>query len=56
MLRLRGLREVRRDHPATPRLVVVSPDAQPRRTEDGIDVLPALELARRPWSGDLIAT
>jgi hypothetical protein len=35
--------------------VIVSLDPQPRRTEDGIDVLPVRVFAERLWSGDLVA-
>jgi len=34
---------------------VVSLDPRPRRTEDGIDTLPAKLFARQLWEGELIA-
>jgi predicted AAA+ superfamily ATPase len=52
---LRGLRELARDHPRVGRRVVVSLDERPRRTEDGIDILPARVFAQRLWKGELIA-
>ena len=52
---LKGLRELVRDHPRAGRRVVVSLDERARRTEDGIDILPARVFARRLWVGELIA-
>ncbi|HXQ22548.1 MAG TPA: DUF4143 domain-containing protein [Candidatus Acidoferrales bacterium] len=50
---LKGLRELARDHPRVGRRVVVSLDERPRRTEDGIDILPAQLFAQRLWEGDI---
>jgi predicted AAA+ superfamily ATPase len=52
---LRGMRELAREHPKLGRRVVVSLDERPRRTEDGIEILPAAQFARRLWSGELLA-
>jgi predicted AAA+ superfamily ATPase len=51
---LRGLRELHRDQPRVGRRIVVSLEARSRRTEDGIDVLPAAVFARDLWSGTLL--
>jgi predicted AAA+ superfamily ATPase len=51
---LRGIRELMREHPTLRRRLVVSLDERPRRTEDGIDILPAKEFARRLWRDELI--
>jgi predicted AAA+ superfamily ATPase len=51
---LKGLRELHRDHPRVGRRVVVSLEPRSRRTEDGIDVLPASVFARELWSGALL--
>jgi predicted AAA+ superfamily ATPase len=51
---LKGLREVIRDHSRIQRRVLVCMEARPRRTDDGIDILPATEFAKRLWRGDLI--
>jgi predicted AAA+ superfamily ATPase len=48
---LRGLREVVRDHRKVKRRILVCLDDRPRRTEDGIDILPAREFAQRLWAG-----
>jgi predicted AAA+ superfamily ATPase len=51
---LRGLRELARDHPRrVGSRIVVTLDRHPRRTEDGIEILPARTFAERLWSGDL---
>jgi len=52
---LRGLRELRVDQPRVKRRVLVSMDAKPRRTDDGIEILPATVFAARLWKGELIA-
>lgn len=51
---LRSLREVIQDHRRTKERVVVCLEERPRRTEDGIDILPAAIFAKRLWSGQLI--
>ena len=49
---LKGLRSFAQDHRATHR-VLVCLEPRPRRTEDGIDILPAKEFATRLWRGEL---
>jgi uncharacterized protein len=51
---LRALREIRRDHTRAKRRIVVSLDSRARRTEDGIEILPARTFAERLWDNDLI--
>jgi len=36
------------------RRIVVSLDERPRRTDDGIDILPARIFAQRLWEDDLL--
>ena len=50
---LRGLRRLAEDHPEVRRRVVASLEPRPRRTEDGIEVLPATAFAARLWNGEL---
>jgi hypothetical protein len=50
---LKGLRELAADQRVR-RRVVVSLDTRPRRTEDGIEILPARAFAERLWGGGLI--
>ena len=52
---LKGLRALAQDHPRVGNRVVISLDERPRRTEDGIDILPARVFASRLWSGNLLA-
>lgn len=51
---LRGLREVIHDHPKLKRRVVASLEERSRKTEDGIEILPAKEFAKQLWAGALI--
>lgn len=50
---LKGLRSLVKDHPHAERRVVVSLEPRARRTEDGIDILPAEAFVHRLWSGEL---
>ena len=52
---LKGLRSLAEDNPHVGRRVVVCLEPRPRRTEDGIDLLPAGEFARQLWQGELLA-
>ncbi|MCY4257020.1 MAG: AAA family ATPase [bacterium] len=49
---LKGLRALAQEHP-TIRKMVVCLEPRPRRTEDGIDILPATNFAHRLWHNDL---
>jgi predicted AAA+ superfamily ATPase len=51
---LKGLREIAREHPRVKRRILVSLDPRARRTQDGIEILPARTFSERLWSGDLI--
>ncbi len=50
---LKGLRSLVTDHPKVGGRVVVCLEDRPRRTEDGIDILPAGAFVIRLWDGDL---
>ena len=50
---LRGLRTLAEEHPGVGQRVVVCLEPRARRTEDGIDILPAAEFVRRLQQGDL---
>lgn len=50
---LRGLRELLREHPRVKKRFIVSLDAHPRVTEDGIEVLPYSVFVQRLWQGNL---
>ena len=49
---LKGLRSFAEDHPEAHR-VLVCLEPLPRRTEDGIDILPAKAFVERLWRGEL---
>ena len=51
---LRGLRSLIKDYPEARQRIIVCLEPLPRRTEDGIDILPATEFVRRLWSGELV--
>ena len=50
---LKGLRSLVTDHPKVGGRVVVCLEDRPRRTEDGIDILPVGVFVTRLWDGDL---
>lgn len=49
---LKGLRSLVQDHPAVRRRIVVCREPRRRRTEDGIDIVPAGEFAAGLWDGE----
>lgn len=51
---LKGLRSLVKDHPDIGRRVVVCLEPRARRTEDGLDVLPARTFAKQLWEGSLV--
>lgn len=51
---LRGLRSLAEDHPKVCQRIVVCLESRARRTDDGIDILPATTFLRRLWHGDLV--
>ncbi len=50
---LQGLRSLAADHPRASRRIVVCREPRARRTDDGIEILPAASFAERLWAGDL---
>ena len=50
---LRGLRSLADEHPEVRRRIVVCVEPRARRTDDGIDILPAPVFVRRLWQEDL---
>ena len=50
---LKGLRTLADEHPDVRRRIVVCLEPRARRTEDGIDILPATMFARRLWDGEV---
>lgn len=51
---LRGLRTLIDDHPSVRRRILVCLEDRPRRTDDGIDILPAGEFALQLWDGQMM--
>ena len=52
-IHLRGLRSLAGEHPEAGRRIVVCLEPRARRTDDGIDILPARDFVRRLRHGDL---
>ena len=50
---LKGLRQLRKDHPEVQKLVVVCCEEKPRRTEDGIEILPAQSFVGLLWKNEI---
>ena len=50
---LRGLRSLVEDHPRGGRRIVVCREPRSRKTDDGIEILPAATFVRQLWNGDL---
>ena len=50
---LKGLRSLAKEHPQAGQRLVVCLEPRPRRTEDGIDILPAQAFVDRLWGGSL---
>ena len=51
---LKGLRGLVRDHPGVEQRVVVCREPKARRTEDGVEILPAAVFIDRLWRGELV--
>ena len=50
---LKGLRALAGEYPDVRRRIVVCSEPRARRTDDGIDIIPAAEFAQRLWAGEL---
>ena len=50
---MKGLRAYKEEHNAK-RYILVSRDPNPRKTSDGIDILPWKIFLERLWSGDIL--
>ncbi len=50
---LKGLRSLAEEHPQAQNRILVCLEPRAWRTEDGIDILPAEDFARRLWEGEL---
>ena len=51
---LKGLRSIIIDHPGIARRIVVCREPRLRKTNDGIEIMPAEEFAKRLWEGVII--
>ena len=53
---MKGLGALSADHPRVGKRIVVSLDERPRRTDDGVEILPATTFAERLWADDLLTS
>ena len=51
---LKGLRELKLDHPNVQRRIIVCLETKVRETEDGILILPALKFTKMLWTNELL--
>lgn len=51
---LKGLREIKKDHPKIQKRIVVCLEKTPRLTEDGIEILPYEVFIKKLWANELI--
>ncbi len=52
---LKALRNLKIDHPGVKRRIIVSCEDKSRVTEDGIEVLPAEDFAKKLWQGEIFS-
>jgi predicted AAA+ superfamily ATPase len=50
---LKGLRQLAIDHPSVERRIVLCLEDRPRRTADGIEIVPYGDFVRRLWNRDI---
>lgn len=50
---LKGLRALKEEHPSLGRSMVVCLEPRPRRTDDGIDIMPVATFCASLWAGEL---
>lgn len=53
---LKGLRNLKQDHPKISKRLIVCLESKERSTDDGIVIMPAHVFARRLWQGELLCT
>ena len=51
---LQGLRELKREYPRVKRRILVSMESRARKTDDGIEILPASRFVEQLWSGAVL--
>ena len=51
---LKGLREIKKDHPKLKKRIIVCLEKTPRLTEDGIEILPHKVFVKKLWANELI--
>ena len=51
---LKGLRSLVADYPRTKRRIVICRESRPRKTSDGIEIMPAKAFVRGLWGGEVV--
>jgi len=51
---LQGLRELKREYPRVKRRIVVCMESRTRKTDDGIEIVPASQFVEQLWSGAIV--
>jgi predicted AAA+ superfamily ATPase len=51
---LKNLRILKEEQPSVKKRILVCLESKARKTEDGIDILPALEFINRLWAGEIL--
>ena len=52
--RLKGLRELKKEHDRVKRRLVVCFEERPRITEDNIEIIHANDFVKKLWAGEII--
>lgn len=53
---MKGLREIKKDHPKLKKRIIVCLEKTPRLTEDGIEILPYKVFVKKLWAGELASS
>ena len=53
---MKGLREIKKDHPKLKKRIIVCLEKTPRLTEDGIEILPHKIFVKKLWAGELVSS
>ena len=52
---MKGLREIKKDHPKLKKRIIVCLEKNPRLTEDGIEILPYKVFVKKLWAEELFS-
>ena len=52
---MKGLHEIKKDHPGIKKRIIVCLEKSPRLADDGIEVLPYKIFVKKLWTGELFS-